>query len=190
MSVRSTLVAGHGRFGTDVGARRPPPAGRSVAHVPRRVITDAEHSFAAYGSSWIDSGVDQLGMLMRFVHLTERGALHETAGDASAWCTVRHESRGTPGTALLATSWQAVASSKRTTLRLGRSRTEIWLDHTAVTALVIRDDEVVEALTNDGRIPRTLAHYRPLYRSLLSPAPDPVLGFDAAARVTELLHGR
>lgn len=92
------------------------------------------------------------------------------------------------GTALLRASWEAVASSKRTTVELGRSGFEIWLDHTAVTAFITRDGEVQEALGNDGQTPRKIAHYRPLYDSLLSHAPDPILGFDTAASVVELLY--
>lgn len=158
----------------------------SVFHDP--YIVDAERSFAAYGSSWIDSGVNQLSMLTRFVELTGARELHETGGGASAWCDVDFRSRGAAGTALLRTSWQAVASSKRTTIELGASGVEVWLDQTAVTALAIRDGRILDVLDNDGRTPRKVAHYRPLYESLLSGSPDPVLGFDAAAHVVRLLH--
>lgn len=152
-------------------------------------ITDAEHSFAAYTSSWVDSGVNQLSMLTRFVDPVRRGVLHETDGGASAWCTVEFRSDDSLGTALLRTSWQATASSKRTTLHLDRAGVEVWLDHTAVTAVATRGDTLIDCLTNDGTTPRKVAHYRPLYQSLLSDTPDPVLSFQTGARIVELLHG-
>jgi predicted dehydrogenase len=158
-------------------------------------MADPQHSFAAYGSSWIDSGVNQLSMLTRFVELAGRGPLHESDGGVSAWCSVPFTTgtgtgRGlATGVALLRTSWQAVASSKRTTLRMEESGVEIWLDHTAVTAFVTRSAELLDALVNDGRTPRKIAHYRPLYRSLLSATPDPVLGYATACRLVEVLHG-
>lgn len=159
----------------------------SVFHDP--YIVDADHSFAAYTSSWVDSGVNQLSMLTRFVDLVRRGTLHETGAGASASCSVDFQSGDTGGTAVLRTSWQAAASSKRTTLYLDQAGVEIWLDHTAVTAVAIRDHAVFDSLTNDGQTPRKIAHYRPLYQSLLSSTPDDVLSFETGARTIELLHG-
>jgi predicted dehydrogenase len=161
----------------------------TVFHDP--YLVDAAHSFAAYGSAWVDSGVNQLSMLSRFVELSDRGPVHESAGGATCWCTATFRSGtagDTTGAALLRASWEAIASSKGTTLRLAGTGTEIWLDHTAVTALVTRAGAVEAALVNDGRTPRKVAHYRPLYASLLSDAPDSLLGFALAERVTELLY--
>jgi predicted dehydrogenase len=158
----------------------------SAFHDP--YIVDAEHAFAAHASSWIDSGTNQLSMLTRLVDLVGTHELHETAGGASAWRNVDFRSRGTIGRALLRTSWQAAASSKRTTLVLGDSGVEVWLDHTAVTAFATHHGRLVASLVNDGLTPRKTAHYRPLYESLLSEAPDPVLGFETAVQVVRLLH--
>ena len=173
------LIAAHPEWG---------PVTRIVTVFHDPYIVDADHSFAAYTSSWVDSGVNQLSMLARFVELTDRGPLHESSGGASSWCTVSFRSGGTTGTALLRTSWEAVASSKRTTVHLDRTGIEIWLDQTAVTALAIQDGAVVDQLANDGRTPRKIAHYQPLYRSLLSEVPDPVLGFATAERILPLLY--
>jgi predicted dehydrogenase len=158
----------------------------SAFHDP--YITHAGHAFATYLSSWIDSGVNQLSMLARYVDLVERGPVHESADGATCWCSVMFHSDGETGAALLRASWQAVASSKSTTLELARSGVEIRLDHTAVTAFVTEDGQVTETLVNDGRTPRKIAHYRPLYESVLSSTPDAILGFDTAASVVELLH--
>ena len=126
-------------------------------------------------------------MLTRFVEPTGRGPVHESADGASAWTAATFASRGATGAALLRTSWEAVASSKHTTLHLDRSGTEVLLDHTAVTAVAVQDGTLVDHLPNDARTPRKIAHYRPLYDSLLSATPDPVLGFATAARVLRLL---
>lgn len=180
------------RWGADLLAQHPEwgPVTRITSVFHDAYIVNAEHSFAAYASSWIDSGINQLSVLARFVDLVERGELHESDGGASAWCTVGFRSGTTAGSALLRTSWQAVASSKKTTLELAEPGIEIWLDHTALTGVVERDSQVSESLVNDGLTPRKIAHYRPLYENLLSDKPDPILGFDAASSVVELLYGQ
>ena len=164
------------------------PVKRIVTSFHDAYITDAPHSFEAYTSSWVDSGVNQLSMLRRFVDLVDRGPLMESDDGATSWCTVRFRSHDDIGVASLRTSWQAVASSKRTTLYLEQSGVEIWLDHTAVTGFVTQDGALLSQLMNDGRTPRKVAHYRPLWESLLTGAPDPILGFDAAAEVVRLLY--
>jgi predicted dehydrogenase len=151
-------------------------------------IAEAEHAFEAYISSWMDSGVNQLSMLERFVHPLKCGPLHESDGGATAWCSVRFWcGLDTVGDALLRTSWEAAGSSKRTTLYLDESGTEVWVDNTALTAFVAKDGEIVDQFVDDGTTPRKVAHYRPLYESLLSASPDPILGFDAAERFLRLL---
>lgn len=179
------------RWATDQVARHPEWGAvtriTSIFHDP--YIADAEHSLRTYGSSWIDSGINQLSMLSRFVVLLGRHPLHETHDGASAWCNVIFRSDDTTGMALLRTTWQAVASSKRTTLEFGSSGVEVWLDHTAVTAVVIRDSQLCASLSNDGRTPRKIARYRSLYSSLLSGTPDPVLHFDTAVEALGLLYG-
>lgn len=164
------------------------PVTRIVTSFHDAYLADAAHSFAAYTSSWVDSGVNQLSMLTRFVDLVDRGPLHETAGGATSWCTVKYRSNGDIGTATLRASWQTVASSKRTTLYLGQSGVEVWLDHTAVTGFVTQHGILLDQLVNDGTTPRKLSHYRPLWTSFLAESPDPVLGFDTATDVLELLY--
>jgi predicted dehydrogenase len=164
------------------------PVTRIVVSFHDAYITDAAHSFQAYTSSWVDSGVNQLSMLSRFVDLVDRGPLQEWDGGATSWCTASFRSVGHPGTAALRTSWQAIASSKRTTLYLDQSGVEIWLDNTAVTGFVTRNGELFDQHVNDGSTPRKQAHYRPLWQSLLSDTPDPILSFDAASRIIHLLH--
>lgn len=143
-------------------------------------------AFASYGSSWMDSGVNQLSMLTRFVDLTALSSAQQTDGGASSWCTAAFRSRGVLGTARLRSSWLTGSSSKESSLVFGGSGVEVWVDHTAMTGFAARDGDLLAAFGNDGRTPRKVAHYRPLYDSLLSGRPDPVLGFDAAATITEI----
>ncbi|MGH3694334.1 MAG: Gfo/Idh/MocA family protein [Pseudonocardiaceae bacterium] len=151
-------------------------------------ILQGQQAFTSYISSWMDSGVNQLSMLTRFVDLTALTSVLQMDGGASAWCTSEYRSCGTVGTARLRTSWLTGSSSKVTTLTFGRSGVEIWIDHTAMASFAAHDGGLLAAHGNDGRTPRKVAHYRPLYESLLSDQPDPVLNFDTAATVTELHH--
>ncbi|MFF1902815.1 Gfo/Idh/MocA family protein [Kitasatospora sp. NPDC058218] len=149
-------------------------------------VLRGEAAFASYVSSWMDSGVNQLSMLTRFVDLTELTSFQQADGGASAWCTVGFRSRGEAGTARLRSSWLTGSSSKESSLVLARSGVEVWIDHTAMTGFAAREGELLAVFGNDGRTARKIAHYRPLYASLFSGRPDPVLGFDAAARVTAI----
>jgi predicted dehydrogenase len=147
-----------------------------------------EKAFASYVSSWTDSGINQLSMLTRFVDLLALTGRHEDERGASAWCTARFGHRGETGTARLRTSWLTTSSSKETVLTLGRAGVEVWIDHTAMTGFAARGPDLLVAFGSDTEPPRKIAHYRPLYETLLSGAADPVLGFGTAATVTRLLH--
>jgi predicted dehydrogenase len=176
----SDLLGAHPEWGPVTGIT-------AAFHDPYVGGPEPEQAFVSK-TSWIDSGTNQLTMLSRLVDVVDRGPLHESAGGATCWCTATFSSDGTSGRALLRTSWEAAESSKRTTIRLDHSGTEIRLDHTAVTGFVVQGGELVAERTDDGRMPRMLTHYLPLYRSLLLPDPDPILGFDAACAIVELLH--
>ncbi|MFJ4920027.1 Gfo/Idh/MocA family protein [Streptomyces sp. NPDC088725] len=147
-----------------------------------------EQAVASYTSSWMDSGVNQLSMLARFVDLTALDSARSLDGGASAWCTASYRSRGTVGTARLRSSWLTGYSSKESALTFGRSGVELWIDHTAMTGFAARDGELLATHGDDGATPRKIAHYRPLYASLLSGSPDPVLGFATAETITEIHH--
>ncbi|HEV8563027.1 MAG TPA: Gfo/Idh/MocA family oxidoreductase [Actinophytocola sp.] len=151
-------------------------------------ILRGEQAFASYTSSWTDSGVNQLSVLARVVDLVERTSAQDLDGGASGWATFTFRSGDATGTARLRTSWLTGASSKETVLTCGRTGVEIWIDHTAMTGFAVRGSTLLATHGNDGRTPRKVAHYRPLYQSLLSGQPDPVLAFGTAAAITEL-HG-
>ncbi|MFE6055587.1 Gfo/Idh/MocA family protein [Kitasatospora sp. NPDC056446] len=171
------LLAGHPEWG-------PVTTVTSAFYDP--YVSRGAEAFASYVSSWTDSGVNQLSMLTRFVDLAGPASVRQTDGGASAWCTVDFRSRGETGTARLRSSWLTGASSKESSLVFGRSGVEVWIDHTAMTGFAAREGELLAVFGNDGLTPRKVAHYRPLYASLLSGRPDPVLGFEAAATITEV----
>ncbi|MFC0600117.1 Gfo/Idh/MocA family protein [Streptomyces palmae] len=156
----------------------------SAFHDP--YILRGEQAFASYGSSWMDSGVNQLSVLACFVEPTELASAQEWDDGASAWYVCRYRSRDRLGSARLRTSWLAGSSSKQTALHFADSDVELWIDHTAMTGFAAQEGTLLASHGDDGQTPRKVAHYRPLYESLLSDRPDPVLGFDVAARVTEL----
>jgi predicted dehydrogenase len=150
-------------------------------------ILRGEQAFASYISSWTDSGINQLSMLSRFVDITKPiSAARQLDDGASSWCTYEYRSRGTVGTARLRSSWLTGSSSKESALTFGSSGVEIWIDHTAMTGFAAREGDLLATHGNDGLTPRKIAHYRPLYNSLLSGHPKPVLSFDTAATVTAL----
>lgn len=152
-------------------------------------VLRGEQAFASYVSSWMDSGINQLSVLAGMVDLTEVLSGAESDRGASAWYTVGYTSRGVPGVARLRTSWMTGASSKESVFRFGESGIEVWIDHTAMTGFAVRGGDLLASFGSDGRTPRKIAHYRPLYQSLLSDAPDRVLSFDVAERVTRVHHG-
>lgn len=173
------LLAAHPEWG--------PVTGITSAFYDPYVLRGPE-AFASYVSSWTDSGVNQLSMLTRFVDLTELLSARQLDGGASAWCTVGFRSRSEDGTARLRSSWLTGSSSKESSLVFGHSGVEIWIDHTAMTGFAARAGELLAAFGNDGRTARKVAHYRPLYDSLLSDRPDAVLGFDTAETITAIHH--
>lgn len=151
-------------------------------------VVRGEQAFASYTSSWMDSGVNQLSMLTRFVELTALTSAQQTDDGASAWCTVGYRSREAEGTARLRSSWLTGSSSKESVLTFGSSGVEVWIDHTSMTGFAAQGSRLLATHGNDGLTPRKVAHYRPLYESLLSDRPDPVLTFDTAATATEIHH--
>ncbi|MFD1152601.1 Gfo/Idh/MocA family protein [Saccharothrix hoggarensis] len=145
-------------------------------------VLKGERAFTSYISAWADSGINQLSVLSRLVDVVDVTSLRDEG--ASCWAVASFRSRGAVGTARLRADWMTGASSKSTVVTCGE--VEVWLDHTAMTAFAFRGGELLDAHGSDGRTPRKVAHYRPLYASLLSDRPDPVLGFATASALTAL----
>ncbi|MEU4745011.1 Gfo/Idh/MocA family oxidoreductase [Actinosynnema sp. NPDC023658] len=143
-------------------------------------VLKGEQAFTSYVSAWADSGINQLTVLARLVEVDAVTSLRDDG--VECWATASFRSRGAVGTARLRTSWLTGASSKSSALTCGD--VEVWLDHTAMTGFACRGGELLATHGGDGRTPRKVAHYRPLYAGLLSGRPDPVLGFAAASALT------
>jgi predicted dehydrogenase len=134
----------------------------------------------SYVDPWVDSGPNQLSVLMA----TSRRAVRVEDVRVLADGLRAHATGavGRAGSFAAMTSWLAPDSSKKTTLEY-EDGTRLWLDHTAVTGVALRDDRPVEWFETDGLVPRKVLHYRALYQSLLSEDPARALRFDFAAEV-------
>lgn len=146
-----------------------------------------DRALRSYESSWMDSGPNQLSVLGRFVDLAGVGSVRGSETGTRSWHTVEYPVAGGVGLARLLTGWHTGASSKRSTIELGRSGVEVWLDHTAMTGFAVRESELLALTDNDGATPRKVAHYRPLYDSLLTD-PDPIMGVGVAGGIVRLLE--
>jgi predicted dehydrogenase len=141
----------------------------------------------SYVDPWVDSGPNQLSILLTAADEAVRVEDVSLVSDGlRAHAT---GSIGATGTFAAMTSWLAPDSSKKTTLDYGDG-TQLWLDHTAVTGIALRDGRPVEWFETDGLVPRKVLHYRALYESLLSDDPGPALRFDFAAKVVQNLDPR
>jgi Oxidoreductase family, NAD-binding Rossmann fold len=143
-------------------------------------------AYERYESSWMDSGVNQLSVVSQFVELGRVKRFHEEPTRASAWALVEGFHRGNPCAITIANDWTAGYSSKKTTVRYVDG-TEIWLDHTAMAGIVVRDGCVLDRFSEVDCTDRKLAHYLPIYKSLSSGQPHPALAWTAAEPVLTTL---
>ncbi|HZU17654.1 MAG TPA: hypothetical protein VFD01_13780, partial [Candidatus Dormibacteraeota bacterium] len=70
------------------------------------------------------------------------------------------------------TTWHVTQDSKWTCLRFADGL-ELFLDHVAVLARVLRRGRTIALQGSDGTVPRRTAHYLNLFREVLSPAYSP-----------------
>jgi predicted dehydrogenase len=121
-----------------------------------------------FGTSWLDSGINALGVLTRFCDPLERLSLR-SLGDASASmfeARVRCVSDGEAFEALIVTNWHVTDAARRT--RIGfASGAELLLDHHAVAGYLIDSGRIVDIFGTDGSVPRRESHYIALYHRLL-----------------------
>ncbi len=150
-------------------------------------IANIDSAVSSLTSSWIDSGPNQLSILSRWIDLSQ--ITHIKFFDktkSSSSCSFTFEHSGMVGTAFLCASWHAIASSKKTTIKMS-SGVEFWLDHTAVAGYVFDGSSVLTTLKNQGEITRKMSHYIPLYNSLFSGQPDMLLTADMARKIINIL---
>lgn len=152
--------------------------------------THADHDLparrASLASSWLDSGVNQLSVVSRFVDIDGLTALdHADEGVASATRLGRTDGAAE---ALLLTDWRSAGSSKQTTLAWPAEDRRVLLDHTAMAATVIDGGRVIDAFRVADGTPRAIAHYRGLYGTLAETPDHDDLGLATAVRIMRVLH--
>lgn len=120
------------------------------------------------GNSWIDSGINALSVLRRFVRPAERISLRRI-GEPSRSVFEAHitcHANDHDLDALIVTTWQVTAPAKTTRIRYS-SGAELVMDHTAVAGYLVADGNVTDVFGADASVPRRERHYRALYQSWL-----------------------
>jgi predicted dehydrogenase len=148
---------------------------------------DFDRATATLGDSWLDSGINALSVLARFATIVRRESLRPIGTERQSIFEARlacHDGRR-PAEALLVTSWHASDGAKTTRLRYA-SGIELLMDHTAVTAYLLRDGRVEAAFGADRSIPRRERHYRALYHWCLTEG-RPAFPPDTGLHLHELL---
>jgi predicted dehydrogenase len=135
---------------------------------------------ASLVSTWVDSGPNHLSLLAPFTGPCTMVA-HDDETDRAV-TVLDHEG----GRSVLTSSWLAADTSKQTTLEYAEG--EVRMDHTAMTATVLRNGLVVEHVGYAGSAGRKEAHYRGLYDVLLTDPADERLGVPLAAEIARLLE--
>ena len=141
---------------------------------------------AGYVSTWVDSGPNQLSVVAAFAR-DWRIVSHDDALDRAV-TTLEHDG----GRTTLSSNWLAGDTSKQTTLRFDGNGdgadVEVRIDHTSMTAVVLRSGEVVEHVGYTGTASRKLAHYRGLYRVLRDHPADHRLSVGLATDIAVTLE--
>jgi predicted dehydrogenase len=151
--------------------------------------SDLPSAQARFGNSWIDSGINALSVIERFVKPVRRTSLRQI-GDPSRSVfegTFICEFDGNQLPATILTSWHSTAPSRWTRIRYS-SGAEVVMDHNAVAGYIRQDGQTCALFGSDGTVPRREAHYRALYRSWLTNR-DPLFSAETSIRLHRLLLG-
>jgi hypothetical protein len=138
-------------------------------------------------ASWIDSGINALSVLSRFVEPVGRMSLRRLGPTSWSCYEGRIACRGSDFNleALIITNWHVSAPARSTRITYA-SGMELVLDHHAVSGYLIRNGEVREFFGSSGRVPRRESHYRALYRSFLTDR-QPIMEAERSRRLHDLL---
>jgi predicted dehydrogenase len=129
---------------------------------------DHESAAARLGNSWIDSGINALSVLRRFIQPAARVSLRYIGQENPAAFEARITCRAgnDEPEALIMTTWNVTDPAKTTRIRYS-SGAELVMDHTAVAAYLIINGQITGMFSADASIPRRERHYRALYQSWL-----------------------
>lgn len=149
--------------------------------------SDLVSAQARLGNSWIDSGINSLSVIERFVKPVERTSLRPIGNSSRSVFegTFICEADDELLPATIMTSWYSTASSRWTRIRYS-SGAELVMDHNAVAGYIRQNGEACAMFGSDGTMPRREAHYRALYKSLLAKK-DRIFSTDTSVRLHELL---
>jgi predicted dehydrogenase len=139
------------------------------------------------GNSWIDSGINALSVIERFVRPVARTSLRQIGEPSQSVFEGKFscDADGAEIPASIMTSWYSSAPSRWTKIRYS-SGAELVMDHNAVAGYIRQDGEAVTVFGSDGLTPRREAHYKALYRSWLADQ-DAIFSADTSLRLHELL---
>lgn len=139
------------------------------------------------GNSWLDSGINSLSILSRFVRLASRSSLRhigeapQSVFEALLTCLAD----GSELEALILTSWHVTDAAKTTRIRYS-SGAELVMDHTAVAGYLLKDRRIAAVHGSDRTIPRRERHYLALYKWWLTEG-NRVVPAETSLRLHELL---
>lgn len=140
-----------------------------------------------FGSSWVDSGINALSVVNRFVEPVERKSLRSIGPES--WSTFEGRVRCRTGDseveALILTTWHVTAPARTTRIRYA-SGAELVMDHHGVAGYLIRNGKVDEFFGSDGSVPRRESHYRSLYYWYLVKG-KPVMSRERSLRLHDIL---
>jgi predicted dehydrogenase len=116
------------------------------------------------GDSWIDSGINALSVLSRFVEPVSRTSLRRIGEAPQSVFEAHITCQAGDGTldALILTSWHVTDPAKTTRIRYS-SGAELVMDHTAVAGYLIQEGHVTAVFGSDRTIARRDRHYLALY---------------------------
>lgn len=148
---------------------------------------DFDNAQARYCSSWIDSGINALSVINRFVEPVDRISLRQLGAEREsvfeARLTGRADHDTVPVTVL--TSWHVIDPAKTTRVRY-TSGAELVMDHTAVAGYLVDNGVISAVFGSDGGVPRRERHYRALYRWWLVEN-KPIFPTETSLRLHDLL---
>jgi predicted dehydrogenase len=122
------------------------------------LMLDPNHRIEIYGDSWLDSGINSLSILNRYVALHE-GRVEEIPDLVSTFFGVFAASTDeTTAMARILTTWHAVEPSKSTRLRFQDGR-QLILNHQSMTAQLFAGERLISAWGYSGGLERLTAHY-------------------------------
>lgn len=146
---------------------------------------DLQRASATLGSSWLDSGVNALGVLQRFADVRTMVEFRELDHEWQTYEAVLScVAGGCEVPATIITSWGVTEGTRETRLRY-REGPEVVLDHAAVAGRVLIGGRVRNWFGTDGRTPRREMHYRNLYESMWGGESS---GQPVSAEVSKHLH--